>query len=80
MPNPRRRRDGGGDCFTCDAYGGLYPPQAKALVTICLRPADSGKDVSRMPEVGCYMWRMATQATPAEAPAPSDDTPPPPSP
>lgn len=58
MPNPplatRLER---GNCFDCNAYGGLYPPQAKALVTICLRPADSGKEVSRMPESGCFMWR-----------------------
>lgn len=76
MPNPRRRRDGGGDCFTCDAYGG---PE-KFGATYCLRPQDSGKRVSKMPESGCFMWRKPTSATPAAAPSPEPDTPPPPLP
>lgn len=56
MPNPRTRRDGGGSCFTCDACGG--PEQFGA--TICLRPADSGKTVSKMPEAGCCAWAPAS--------------------
>lgn len=52
MPNPRTRRDGGGSCFTCDACG---PPE-KYDAVVCLRPQDSGKAVSRMPEVGCCAW------------------------
>lgn len=66
MPNPRTRRDGGGGgpCFTCSANGGPYPPEAKLGALICLRPADSGKEVSRMPEFGCCAWRAVTSPPP----------------
>lgn len=58
MPNPRRRD--GGSCFTCDACG---PPE-KYDAVVCLRPQDSGKEVSKMPEVGCSAWLPRDAARP----------------
>lgn len=58
MPNPSIAvRGSRGTCQQCDAYGG--PERFEAVH--CLRPNDSGKAVSKMPEVGCSAWRPAIQ-------------------
>ena len=54
MPNPRFDRDRG-TCHTCTGNGGTSPGLPWAVV--CLRPKDSGKEISRMPETGCCYWQ-----------------------
>lgn len=54
MPNPPLYQRG--TCYQCTAYGGNHAELPTA--TICLRPDDSGKDVSRLPEDGCTAWRL----------------------
>lgn len=57
MPNPRFDRDRG-TCHTCTGNGGTSPGLPWAVV--CLRPKDSGKEISRMPEAGCCYWQKVS--------------------
>jgi hypothetical protein len=52
MGNPRTTDRG--SCFDCDANGGPEPTVPGGVK--CLRPKDSGKEVSRWPEAGCVWW------------------------
>lgn len=52
MPNPRTKW---GTCHNCNANGGA--PERMRWAVICLRPADSSKTISRMPEAGCCYWQ-----------------------
>jgi hypothetical protein len=69
MPNPRFDRSRG-TCHDCSAGGGAVPTLPWAVV--CLRPQDSGKAISRMPEMGCCYWQAQerAEAHPATLPLP----------
>ena len=62
MPNPEFTTDRG-PCQACNGYGGPYSPEAQLGATICEWPQQSGKSVSRLPEVGCSSFERREGTT-----------------